>query len=375
MLNAHLFPNKKMNLLFFDDFFFCTHKLIGGWMKELKWIHISLSLIVAAIFVIMLKVLETIFIPLTFAVFISMIFSKPVEYLYSKKVPKLLIISLVILVLVFILFLGGTVIYSGVQSFIEEFPKYEKIMMNNFENVKDSLKISSEDLKDYINNIDWIQLSSKISITKILSGTMGNVATIATRILLTLFFLIFLLAGNNKFIENLLAVFNSRSAKNQSEMVNKISNQLITYLRNKTLISLGTAICGGLVLFFFEVEFVIVSALLLFILNFIPNVGSILATLFPVIICFFEYGFSLKLFGVFLSLLAVQALFANFLEPKLLGEQLKLSPIIILISLVFWAWIWGLTGMIVAVPITSIVSIIISEIKPLEKISNLISGK
>ena len=123
-----------------------------------------------------------------------------------------------------------------------------------------------------------------------------------------------------------------------------------------------------------RLDFVIFSALLIFILNFIPNIGSFIATLFPILIGLINYGFSLRVLLVATGLVLTQFIIGNIIEPKITGKNLNLSPIVILISLIFWGWTWGIVGMILAVPLTSAVKIIFEHIEVLKPIANLISS-
>jgi len=134
------------------------------------------------------------------------------------------------------------------------------------------------------------------------------------------------------------------------------------------MISLVILYIGG-------VDFIIFSALLIFILNFIPNFGSIAATLFPVTVAIAEKGFTLQVLLITIALGLTQMIIGNVLEPKLTGKSLNISPLVILISLILWGWMWGVVGMILAVPITSALRIFFSHIPRLKPVSDLISAE
>jgi predicted PurR-regulated permease PerM len=153
----------------------------------------------------------------------------------------------------------------------------------------------------------------------------------------------------------------------------KLEKQLKTYLLNKTFISLLTAVIGMFFIYIFGVDFVIISGFFLFVLNYIPNIGSVIATIFPIVVCMIQYGFGWQVIALSGSLILTQATMANVIEPKLMGTRLHLSPIMILIALIFWYWVWGPVGMILAVPLTSSFSIIIKEFESMKLISALIS--
>ncbi|MEA1972524.1 MAG: AI-2E family transporter [Candidatus Cloacimonadota bacterium] len=346
-------------------------------MKNNKILYITLSIISFTIMAVVLRELRAIFIPLTFAIFLSLIFGRPVKFLSDKKVPTFVTITFVLLTLLIIAYVGSAIVLSSVNSFTKEFPKYERLFTQKLTNFTDYFKIGMDDLERYFENISWNEFITTNSLSSFFKTMVGNFANIMSKTFLTLFFLIFLIAGRNSFIKRLAAmVVDNKKSENESEiLVGRVENQLLKYMGNKTLISLITATLGMIFIAIFGVDFVIISGLFLFILNFIPNFGSIIASLFPIFICFFEYGFGVKLVGLSASLLFVQMIMGNLIEPKLLGNQLQLSPIIILISLIFWAWVWGAIGMILAVPITSSIAIIIGEFDSFENISKLMSGE
>lgn len=345
-------------------------------MTNNRLVSISLTIIVFTISAVILRELRTIFIPLTFAIFISLIFGRPVKFLSRHKVPMFIIIILVLLTLVVILSLGGVIITSSLSAFAKEFPRYEKLFYEQITEVMSIFKIGINDVTTFLDNVSWNEFLSSKSISNIMKAMMGNFANILSKTFLTFFFLIFLISGKNVFVDRIVSMFiEKRKNEIDNNIVERIENQLLVYMSNKTIISVITSVLGMLAIMIFKVDFIIVSGLFLFVLNFIPNFGSIIASIFPLFICFFEYGFGIHFIGLGISLFLIQIVMGNFVEPKLLGKRLNLSAIIILISLIFWAWVWGAVGMILAVPITSTIAIIIGEFDSLQNISKLIRGE
>ncbi|HQQ68439.1 MAG TPA: AI-2E family transporter, partial [Candidatus Cloacimonadota bacterium] len=113
---------------------------------------------------------------------------------------------------------------------------------------------------------------------------------------------------------------------------------------------------------------------LLFVLNFIPHIGSIIASGIPMIICYMQSGMDIRTISFSLLIIMTQMLFGNVIEPKVQGYRLNLSPIMVLISLIFWAWVWGIVGMVLAVPITSAINIMLIQIDEKNLISAIISS-
>ncbi|HEX7503100.1 MAG TPA: AI-2E family transporter, partial [Acidobacteriota bacterium] len=123
------------------------------------------------------------------------------------------------------------------------------------------------------------------------------------------------------------------------------------------------------------VDFIIFSALLVFFLNYIPTFGSLLSTVFPALITFLRYGFCLRLVLITVGLMVMQFVMGNVIEPQIMGKRMNLSPIIILLALISWGWLWGVVGMFLAVPITSAIKIVFDSIPALKPVAAAMSGE
>ena len=136
-----------------------------------------------------------------------------------------------------------------------------------------------------------------------------------------------------------------------------------------------TGVLIGVILTFFSVDLAIMFAIFTVLLNFIPSVGSIVATLLPVPVLFFQYGLHWQFVCILILIALVQLLIGNIIEPKLLGDSMGLHPITILGFLVFWGLAWGVAGMFLAVPITVILKIILHKIEPTRPVAELMAGR
>jgi predicted PurR-regulated permease PerM len=125
----------------------------------------------------------------------------------------------------------------------------------------------------------------------------------------------------------------------------------------------------------YGIDFAIVWGLLTFILYYIPNIGSLIATLAPIIVSLLEYGFGFTTISLAVLLVVSHNVIGNLIEPHYLGKQMDLSPVFVLFSLIFWGWIWGIVGMFLAVPIAASMKILFSNIEPLKPIAILMGTK
>lgn len=182
-------------------------------------------------------------------------------------------------------------------------------------------------------------------------GTFGVVQSALSSVLLVVFFMIFIFAEQGVSQRKILLAAGDRREE-VGAILARITADVQLYLAVKTGISLATAgLCwAGLELM--DVPWASLFAVLTFLLNFIPNVGSIVAALFPAVAAGMDGGSSTTVVGVIALYLAVNVIMGSLVEPKVLGKQLNLSPLVILIALLFWGALWGIAGMFLAVPLT-----------------------
>lgn len=347
---------------------------MGDEYKELQLIKLFTGIITSVILVIILKELRNIFIPFCMALLLYFLFNGVVKKMLRLKVPKVFVL-LFLLIFIFILFYFlGALIFSSASQLIQKFPDYLKQLDGMIRGILVQLKIPFEDVQAYLRTIDWTKSIDTSSVTGVLAGTFGSFAAFMGNLVLVLVFLMFMLAGRDSLTGRVNKAFEEGRASKIKGMVNDIEDQVQHYLLIKTFISMLTGVIGGTILIIGGIDFAIFSALLIFILNFIPNFGSIIATLFPLLIGILQYGFSLRVLLVFIGLMLTQFIIGNVVEPRITGKSLNLSPIVILVSLILWGYIWGIVGMMLAVPLTSALKIFFQNIPLLKPIAELISA-
>jgi predicted PurR-regulated permease PerM len=184
----------------------------------------------------------------------------------------------------------------------------------------------------------------------------------------------FIVAQDGSLAKRLNTVLSEDDLKRTETTLGNIQQQIQRYLLTKTVISLCTAILSMILMMMYGVDFVLVCGILVFIMNFIPNIGSIISTGIPILISFLQSGLDLRTISFSILLIATEMLFGNVLEPKIQGQKMNLSPIMVLVSLIFWGWVWGIVGMVLAVPITSAINIVLIQIDEKNLVSAVISG-
>jgi predicted PurR-regulated permease PerM len=175
--------------------------------------------------------------------------------------------------------------------------------------------------------------------------------------------MIFILAGRGRMTKKFAEAFPPDEASALGKAAVRINSEIQKYLAVKTLTNLLIGALVTAVLAVFGVRFAVVFGVLAFLFNYVPTLGAVVSVALPVLLAFFiEGSFSLKVGLVLAVLAAVHVALHRFLERRLMGKELDLSPLLVLFSLFFWAWLWGIPGMILAVPILAAMKIVFANV-------------
>jgi predicted PurR-regulated permease PerM len=147
------------------------------------------------------------------------------------------------------------------------------------------------------------------------------------------------------------------------------------YFAVKTGVSIVTGVLSYVVLALVGVDFALLWAFLIFIFNYIPYIGSLVATLLPAFFSVFQFADFLPALWIIIGVYAIQILVGSYIEPRIMGKSLNLSPLIVILSLSFWGAIWGVIGMLLSVPIISVLTIALAHFPSTKKIAVLFSEK
>ena len=334
-------------------------------------------LVVVAVGIVMYQI-RSIILPFALAVFISYILNPLIQFFEDRRVPTFLSIILAIVITFLVLNFFGVLVYTSIKSFASEFPQYEQRLSSLFEQGMHYLNIPPEVFEKETNpqdGLQWLTSIKELSLHKLVLNTLGSLVNFMSNTLLVLLFLLFILIGRNQLALKVQLAFEAETALRISDILKNINSQIQKYLIAKSLISMTTGILFGVVLSIFGVEFAIIWGILAFLLNFIPNIGSVIATILPLSIAFLQFASITTVIWLAIILGVIQVAIGNFIDPRIVGRSLNLSPLVVLFSLMFWGWLWGIVGMFLAVPISVIIKIIFENIDSLRFISVLMSTK
>lgn len=318
-------------------------------MKENKLVEYSIIFIALVILVIVLQSLSSILRPLAIAFFITMLVIPVYEFSKRKKIPVALPITGVFIIIIIAFYFLGGLLSSEVTRFDENKEAYN-------EQINETISLLTQNSNTEFESFNIQTIMQSQAGNRFISTSVSTISSVFSEIFLAILFAIFIIPGYKRLIQTV-----NKHNKNLQETMIKIQKHVISYLGTKTIISLGTAISSALILTIFQSDFIWTLSIIIFLFNFIPNIGSIVAVLIAAALYALKFGIGTKFFAVLILLGIMQQVWGNIIEPKFAGRQLKISPLLIIISLFFWGWVWGVGGMLISVPLLTTTKIILEH--------------
>jgi len=284
----------------------------------------------------------------------------------GKPLPRLLLTLVSAVAVFFVFYIITNLIIANFQNLADNADKYGEALEKLFVQIErlPGIQNLGETAKQYQSAI----VSSASVAAKALASFIG-------RFLLVIFYVLFLLleeaAMGNKIRKIYSRSSSSRSLRNS---INRITKLLSAYLGIKIFTSFLTGFFSYFVLLFLGIDMPMLWAFIIFIMNFIPSIGSIVATSFPVIFSMLQYaGDWGKAASVLIGILFIQIGVGNELEPRILGNRMNLSPLVVILGLTFWGFVWGFVGMLLSVPIMATLMIVFSQFESTRNTAILLS--
>ena len=296
------------------------------------------------------KIATPIIVPFLLSLFLVIITKPFYDALHAKGMPSWLVFTIILGVIFLFNFLLILIIGSSVSSF-----------SNNMDFYNQKLQLYGDRISEFANKMGLKNdesLKNLLNPEKIMgfvSSTLSSFSDILSNIIFILLTVIFI------FIETKILPGKVKAiARNKQNIhyFNVINHQINRYMMIHTYVSLGTGIIIGGLLAAIRLDFAVLWGLIAFLLNYIPNIGSLIAAIPAIILALIQFGVGGAL-GVTAIFLGINFLIGNYIEPKLLGRGLGLSVLVVFLSLVFWGWLLGPVGMFLSIPITLVFKIIL----------------
>jgi len=315
-------------------------------------------LLTAAAFVIVvagLQAASAIVIPFLLAVFIATLCAPPLFWMVRQGVPKalavlIILVALVVLAVIMLIFLS-----RSLTALTQQLPAYQDRLLLLHNQVVAWL--NSHGLQIETDNVILADYFSPRFIMTLVTYGLSILRVLVTNLFIILLYVLFILLEASTFQAKVQSAFPDPEVWEQAKVVAANINRYMGY---KTLISLATGLLIWVLLMIIGVDFAGTWGVLAFLLNFIPSIGSILAAVPAIAWALVQLGLPAALLTL-LAYLVVNIAIGNFVDPRLLGRKLGLSTLVVILSLIFWGWVFGPIGMLLSVPLTMITKIVLAS--------------
>ncbi len=343
--------------------------------RNLDIIRIGMMVILGVIAVFVLKILGPILKPLLIAVFLYILISPIEQFLMRIKVPRFFAYLLIFVALFVAGFFLGKLISHNFNSFMEKLPVYVESVQRMLNGLAAWIGGTTFLGEIGIDLVPADSLLSSSSLSELARGfaarSIGSVFGLVGNLLLIFFLMVFIILEVDQFGPRVVYAYGKARSNKILRIFNAVNRDVRKYLVIKTGLAAIDGIIFVLLLWACGVEFYILWGVSAFMLFFIPYVGVHLAVLLPVLMVLMQFSAGAALL-MLLILGIIQIVMGNYVSPRILGRGLNLSPLVILFSLTFWGWLWGVVGVFLAIPLTAMIKIVMEDLPSTRKTARLL---
>ena len=292
-----------------------------------------------------LQMARNLLVPFLLAAFLALITVRPMLWMQAKRVPAILAALVIVTIIMLILSVVGTIVGRSIADFTAALPGYQQRFDALVEGAL-TFAVNNLNLDPEIRGLgDMIEPGWAVGFVANVLNAVRGVITQTFLIFLTVIFI--LLEASSVGIK-VQAAFGSVSTLDRAK---DFLTNLGRYLGIKTVVSMATGILAGLLTWAIGLDFPLLWGLVAFLLNYVPTIGSIIAAIPPVMLALVQLGVP-EAVGTMTGYVMINIAFGNFIEPRLLGYGVGISPLIVFVGLFFWNWVFGPVGMLLSVPLT-----------------------
>lgn len=343
---------------------------MDSYSKDIKIIKVSLIIIASVVVMFVLRLFSFIFIPLFLALFIALLLLPFLDWFARKRLPNWVGVVVIFVVTSLLIF---TTIKILQNTAIELYSSKDEIISSANEKINPLVKQIKNYMgiieKDEENNnfIDFKLLFENHSVT-----LLEKTSSFITGLFMTIFFLSLFLTGANLFDTYISKISNDN--KNILQIFRSIIDTLNKFIKVKFFVSVLTGLIFGIITMSFGVKFAIFWGVTTFLLNFVQLIGSFFITTVLILFGFVEISSTGTLIVFSLLLIATQVIIGGILEPIMMGKSFKINTISILISLSVWGFVFGIAGLVLAIPIMVFLKMILEKIPATNQLAKLMSS-
>lgn len=321
----------------------------------------------------LMKVAAKVLIPIVIAILLSFVLVPLVTFLNKKlKIPNICCILLVLLALILVVLFVGTILISSLRTIIEHYPKYEQRFLSVYEAIAAMMELPFDEELSLFTNL-WMQEGVRSFVQDFAISFSTKLFSVIKDFMMTMLFCLFFMAEFRNFNSKIEFAFADVMPSKIRAMISNIINQVTKYVSVKFYVSLLTGIIIYVGCLCTQLDFPVIWAFIAFVMNFIPTIGSIISCVLTIVFSVLQFWPSLMpCIIISIIMIGTNFLLGNIIEPKIQGENLGLSPFIIIVALSIWGWIWGFSGMVIAVPLMVVIKIICENVDVLKPVSILL---
>ena len=332
--------------------------------KEIRTIKTLLSFFAAILIIYLVSLLKGLLVPLAFAFFFAILLQPILAWFERKRWPFGLSLAVISIGSIILLWLIGMLFYETALNLVDEKDKLLEQINGKLDGISlwvtemTGFSVDAGQFTDLISplfSVEWfLESSGKFA------GFLGN---FTGTFIMTMLYLVLLLGGILKYEQYINYLEEGDMSKERKLLTGfeEVKSSIVTYMKVKFLMSLFTGLGFFLTCWIFGLDFAVFWGFLAFMLNFIPTIGSITATIPPALLGLVQldsFGVIFIMIGI---LILVQFVFGNVVEPKLMGSSLALNTIVVILGLLLWGYIWGVPGMIMSVPLLVLTKVILAQ--------------
>jgi predicted PurR-regulated permease PerM len=292
-----------------------------------------------------MKSATTIFVPFILSAFIAIISAPPMYWLQNKGIPSVAAVLIVVIAIMGVVLLIAALVGQSVTDFSQDLGLYKA----KLKTMTAAVLTWMSGLGFKVEGLALDEIFDPGAAMNLAASVLNSLRAVLTNGFLILMTVIFMLLEAASFPNKLKAVMDPDESRQPFWEV--FLNDVKQYMAIKTWISLATGVIIGIWLTILGVDYAILWGLLAFALNYIPNIGSIIAAVPPVLLALIQLGPG-RAVAVAAGFLAVNLIMGNAIEPRFMGRGLGLSTLVVFLSLIFWGWVLGPVGMLLSVPLT-----------------------
>jgi len=313
-------------------------------------------------------------IPVVISISLAYILSPFVFLLKELKIPHIVAVLIVLIVALIVVGVSGYFLFVQANYLLQDLPSYWQGFLDFLENLKTKLD-SQTILPAEGFDLKSLELKDFSGITKYLVKGIGSFFSLILEGILIFFLVLFILNDQEMIRAKLISAFDRSESPEKGKILNEINQQIKNFIWTKFLLTLGLGVALTLGLLIIGVNYAYIWGPLAALADLVPIIGPVIGAIPPLIVAGIQFQAFMPVLWVLILFIIIQNIQSNIIQPKVIGESVNLNPLAILISSMYWGWLWGAIGVVLAVPITASVKVICDHIESLQPIGILLGGE